>query len=406
LRDNQFRRYWVASSISMLGDGVVPVAGTLTVISVLHANAFEVSVISALDWVPSLLFALHAGAWADRARSRGAIMVASDAIRFFVFASIPITYELGVLTLGQVYAVTLIAGIASVFFNVSDSGLLASLVPRDKYVESQSLFYGSAAVTSLAGPSIAGAVVQFVAAPVVISLNALSFLFSALMLRGIRSSERRENRSAESYSVLSGLEFIRQNRVISTLLASAATVNGFNLMFQALLVFFLVHDLHTPAGALGLILAGQAVGSLVGSALAPKLARRLGMGHALLLGSITISAPLMLVPAVGRFSIASAVVIGVALSVSGFGRAVQNVGIGTTFALTVPESMRSRTRGAFQFVSFGVRPLGALAAGLLATLVGIRPTLLIAAAGGTFAFLWLLPVQGINQAALQTPTPS
>jgi predicted MFS family arabinose efflux permease len=57
----------------------------------------------------------------------------------------------------------------------------------------------------------------------------------------------------------------------------------------------------------------------------------------------------------------------------------------------IPDGLRSRVAGAFTAVNYGVRPLGAVVGGALGTSLGLRPTLLIAAAGGTLSFLWLLP---------------
>ncbi len=57
--------------------------------------------------------------------------------------------------------------------------------------------------------------------------------------------------------------------------------------------------------------------------------------------------------------------------------------------------------GAFSTVNYGVRPVGALVGGVLGTALGLRPTLLVAAVGGTLSVLWLLwsPVPGIRSVA-------
>jgi predicted MFS family arabinose efflux permease len=64
----------------------------------------------------------------------------------------------------------------------------------------------------------------------------------------------------------------------------------------------------------------------------------------------------------------------------------------------IPDGMRSRVAGAFSTVNYGVRPFGALLGGVLAGHLGLRGTLLIAAAGGSLSLLWLLwsPVPGIR----------
>lgn len=123
----------------------------------------------------------------------------------------------------------------------------------------------------------------------------------------------------------------------------------------------------------------------------PLMARRLGLGRALLIGSVTVSAPLLAVPAVTGLSPAPAACVFLALLGSGFGRAVQNVAVGSVFALSAPDALRSRVRGAFQTVSFGSRAAGALLGGTLGAAVGLRPALCAGAAGGLLVLLWLLP---------------
>ena len=67
---------------------------------------------------------------------------------------------------------------------------------------------------------------------------------------------------------------------------------------------------------------------------------------------------------------------------AGLGVMMLDISIGSIFAAVIPDRFRSRVSGAYMVVNYGVRPLGALAAGALATAVGTRETLLIAAAGG------------------------
>jgi hypothetical protein len=70
---------------------------------------------------------------------------------------------------------------------------------------------------------------------------------------------------------------------------------------------------------------------------------------------------------------------------------VLDISIGSIFAAVIPDHLRARVTGAFQAVNYGTRPAGALAAGGLGTLIGLRPTLWLAAGGATLGFLWLLP---------------
>src|SRR5579871_1624626 len=143
LRERTFRRYWSAQSISMLGDQVTGIALPLTGVLSLHASPAQMGVLTALVWGPNLVFAIHAGALADRWGRRRRVMIAADLGRALLLASVPAASVLGVLTIGQLYAVAFAAGTLSVFFQVSDATLFVCIVDRDRYVEANSLVYGS-----------------------------------------------------------------------------------------------------------------------------------------------------------------------------------------------------------------------------------------------------------------------
>ncbi|MCW2905781.1 MAG: major facilitator superfamily permease, partial [Actinomycetia bacterium] len=98
LRETAFRRYWGAQSISLVGDQITSIALPLAAVLALHASPAEMGYLSALVWLPSLLFALHAGAWVDRRGHRRATMIAADLGRAALLASIPVCSALGVLT--------------------------------------------------------------------------------------------------------------------------------------------------------------------------------------------------------------------------------------------------------------------------------------------------------------------
>ncbi len=148
-----------AQSISLVGDQVSSIALPLTAVLALRATPAEMGYLSALIWLPSLLFALHAGAWVDRRGHRRATMIAADLGRAALLASIPVCSALGVLSLAQLFAVAFAAGTLSIFFTVSDAGLFVALVPSGQYVEGNSLIYQSRALSAVAGPSVGGLLV-------------------------------------------------------------------------------------------------------------------------------------------------------------------------------------------------------------------------------------------------------
>ena len=391
LRQTQFRRYWSAQTISMFGDQISGIAIPLAAVLVLHATAADMGYLTALVWLPSLLFGLHAGAWVDRRGQRRLTMIGADLGRFTLLASLPVCYALGVLTLAQLFAVAFGTGALSVLFNVADSALFVAVVPADSYLDGNSLIYASRALSFVGGPSIGGLLVQLFSAPFAIVADALSFLGSAFFLRRIRPAEPSADDSTAKGSVTAGARFIAGSPIVRASLLAVATINFFNLMFSALYLLYAVRELHLRAGVIGAVLGAAAIGGVLGAAVTKRLADRIGVGRAYAAGCALFTMPLLLVPLAGGPKPLVLGTLFVAEFGSGFGVMVLDISVGSIFAAVIPNDVRSRVSGAFQAVNYGTRPVGPLLGGFLGTLIGLRPALWLAAAGGVVGFLLLLP---------------
>jgi MFS family permease len=387
LRDRVFRRYWGASTVSMFGDQVSGVALPLAAVLALHAGAAQMGYLTALEWLPSLLFGLPAGAWVDRRGRRRQTMIAADLGRAALFASIPAAYALHTLTLAQLFAVTFAAGTLSIAFTVSDATLFVSIVAESQYVDGQSLIYGSRALSFVGGPSAGGVLVQVLSAPFAIVTDALSFLGSAFFLSRIRPAEPPADPARGS--ITTGVRFIAGSGIVRASLIAVATINFFNLMFFALSLLYAVRVLHIRPGMLGLLLGIAAVGGVLGAVATKPIAARVGAGWAYTAGCLLFTAPLVLWP-LARGDAALGMLFAAEV-VTGFGVMMLDISIGAIFAAVIPDALRSRVTGAFQAVNYGTRPLGALLGGLLGTAIGLRPALWIATLGGIAGFFLLLP---------------
>ena len=394
LRETTFRRYWSASTVSMCGDQVASVAIPLTAVLALHAGATAMGLLTALEWLPSLLFGIHAGAWADRHGRRRQLMIACDLGRCALFATVPLGYALGVLTLGQLFLVMFAVGSLSILFNVADGTLFVSIVEPRQYVDGQSLVYGSRALSYVLGPSLGGLLTQLLTAPIAIAADALSFLGSAWFLRRIAPAEPPADVSAGG--VAEGLRLIGRSPLVRASLIGVAVINFFNLMFNALVLLYAVRALHVNAGLLGVILGFGAFGGLLGAALTKPVAARIGAGMAYVLGGFAFTAPLALVPLApvphgpGTDPAVLLLLFG-AEFLSGFGVMMLDISIGAIFAVVIPDAVRSRVTGAFAAINYGTRPLGALLGGLLGSAFGLRPALWTAVLGGVLGALLLVP---------------
>jgi MFS family permease len=392
LRQPAYRRYFTGSTVSVFGDQVSALAIPLTAILVLHAPAFDVGLLTSAAWLPNLLFALPAGVWIDTHPHRRAVMIAADLARAAALVTVPLAWWAGVLSIWQLLAVTFLAGSLKLFFDLSSISFTIALVPRAQYAEGQSRMFTSMSVSNVAGPSVAGGLVQALGAPVALLADALSFLFSAFMLQGldVREPEIAPDAEPAWTRLRAALAHVFHDRLLRASLLCTGTINFFNFVLVAIYVLFASRTLGLSASTIGLVFGAGAGGGLVGSLIGARIGDRIGRGRAVVLGAVLFPALLVLFPlAHGSQLVAASMLLAGEFLASVF-VVVFDINQNTILALHVPEALRSRVFGAYRFLNYGTRPVGALVGGALGGWIGLRPTMWIAVAGGMTAALWLI----------------
>jgi MFS family permease len=390
LQEQDFRRFWAGETVSLFGDQVTLIALPLVGVLALDASASEMGYLTAAVIAPALFFSLHAGAWVDRRGRRRQTMIFTALGRAALLSVIPLLYWLEALTLTQLYVVSFLYGTLAVLSFVSYTTLFVSLVPRERYLEANSLLNGSRAFSFVAGPSIGGLLVQAFSAPGALIADAVSFLVSAFTLSSIEPQEP-PTEKAERGHVKAGMRYLWHSPIIRASLLATATINFFNFVFWALFMLYAIRVLDVGPGLLGVVLGAASMGGVLGSIVTGRISRRIGIGPAFVLGCIVFPAPLVLVPLAGG---PKWVVVGCLFAaefLSGFGVMILDITGASIKAALVPDRLRARVSGAYMVVNYGVRPVGAILGGALGTWIGLRPTLWIATVGAILGALWLLP---------------
>ncbi|MGW1003670.1 MFS transporter [Streptomyces sp. NPDC002520] len=390
LREPSFRRYWTGHTVSLFGDQTTLIALPLLAVLALDAGAAQMGWLTAAGLLPSLLFSVHAGVWADRRGHRRRMMIITDLGRALVLASLPVAWALEWLGLGQLYVVAFMVGTLSVLFDVCNAALFVSLVPAERYVEGNSLLNGSRAMSYMIGTSAGGALVQLLSAPVALLADTASYLASAWQLSRIRPTEPPAAERAEG-DLMAGFRHLVSSRILRGYYGAVTTLNLFNFAFQAVFVLYATTGLGLGPGLLGAVLGSGAVGSVIGSLLTGRIVRRVGIGRATLLGLFAFPAPLALVPLAQGPVALTATCLFLAEFGSGFGLMLLDIAGGSLTATLIPNRLRSRVAGAGRVFNYGIRPIGALAGGWLGSAIGLRPTLWIATLGALLGMAWVLP---------------
>ena len=134
---------------------------------------------------------------ADRV-ARQVIMIAADAIRALLHATLAVLIFAGAARIGQIVVIEALFGAAQAFFQPAYSGLLPQTVPESLIQDARALTESTANVAFLIGPVLATALVLGVGAGVAFVFDAGTFVLSAVLLARVRPRPRGEERAPES----------------------------------------------------------------------------------------------------------------------------------------------------------------------------------------------------------------
>ncbi|MCL5108649.1 MAG: MFS transporter [Chloroflexi bacterium] len=385
-----FLKLWADQTISQFGSQITFLALPL-VAALLGATPLEMGVLSAVEMLPFLLVGLPAGVWVDR-MPRRPILIAGDLGRALVLASIPLAFLLDALTIGQLYVVAFIAGTFTVFFDVAYMSFLPALVTREELVEGNSKLETTRAAAQIAGPGVAGTLIQLFSAPVAILVDSLSFLISAAFLLAVHTGEpaavRRNPAGGVRAEIGEGLRYVFSQPLLRPIASATATFNLFSSATFALYILFAVEELALDAAVIGLIFAVGNVGALLGATAAGTATRLLGLGRSIIGAMVLCGLASFLVPLATP---ATAVALLVpSLVVSGIGNMVYNINQVSLRQAITPARLQGRMNATVRFMVWGTMPIGSLLGGTLGQWLGLRPAILLAAAGSASAFIWLI----------------
>jgi MFS family permease len=390
-RDRNFLLLWTGQSVSEVGSQVTMLALPLLATISLKATTFEVAALSAASSLAFLLFALQAGAWVDRRRKRP-ILVWSDVLRALVIASVPLAHVFDVLTIWQLYVVAMASSILTVFFDVAYQSYVPFLVKRQQLVEANAKLSSTGEVARFLGPALGGGLVSAVGAPMAVVLDAASFAFSGGATAGVRDNEPEPAARAEGiklrHEIAEGLTFVTRHPILKRIVGCTGTSNFFSNMYGAVEVVFLVRHLHANPSQIGLVYTLGAVGGILGALFASRLTNWIGSARIVWL-SILGTAPFMFA---GAFAFPGWGIglISVSAAAGGFGALVYNVAQVSYRQSICPPHLLGRMNAAVRFIVWGTMPLGALVGGVLGSVIGVRETLFVGAAGMCSAAIWVI----------------
>ncbi len=376
-RNRDYLLLWSGQALSDIGGAVSELAFPLLVLAVTQSPA-QAGFVAALRALPATFFSLFAGVLVDR-WDRKWVMLVCDTGRALSLASIPIAYELGHLTIWQLYITAFIEGTLMIVFNLAKTATVPQVVMRAQLTTAVAQEEFVEGTTALFGPSLSG-VLYTLGAMFPFVTDAISYLISIVTIAFIRTPFQRERASTRRRvwaEIAEGLLWVWQQPFILTmtlLMGAGALIFSGNV----LIIIILAQQQHASAVVIGLIFAVGGIGSILGSLLAPRLEHRLTVGQSILLTRwyIVLSWPFF---ALAPFPL----VLGALEFGLGFVDPIEDVPYFSHRLKLIPDELKGRVLSACRLLPGTLRPLGLALTGILIQRVGAFSTIWL-------AWAWLL----------------
>ncbi len=399
----RYRRLWVASVVSNLGDGISTIAYPWLA-SAVTRDPLLIAAIAVVQRLPWLVFTLPAGVLTDRLDRRRIIVGAN-----LVMTAVTIAVAIAVLgarsglpgpgdlaggvetaTNVSVYLVLVVSalalGVAEVLRdNAAQTFLPAVVAPEDLEKANGRLWGAEMVANSFAGPPI-GSVLLGIGFALPFFVDAGTFAVAAGLVLLIGGSYRAEpgDRSVRidwKTEISEGVSWLWRHPLLRPMAIALGALNALAMAMFSTFVLFAQENLDLEsglftgvlaelAGSLGfesigaltfaLLMMGGALGGILGSLLAPAVSRRLGSGRSLVLAMVLGGVAALVVGLASRWWVAF-----VMFSVSTAGAVLWNVITVSLRQTIIPDHLLGRVNSVYRFFGWGMMPVGSALGGVV-----------------------------------------
>ncbi|MFI8891215.1 MFS transporter [Streptomyces paradoxus] len=279
-RQRDFGIFWVAQTLSVLGDSFALIALPLLVLETTGSVA-RMGLLTAVGGAAAVVAAVFAGAVVDRV-DRRRLLIACDLVRMGLYGVIPLVWLFGP-QIWLLYVVLPLCEAVGMLFAVGYVTVVRALVGTGQLTEANGRLNATAAAAGVLGPLCAGLVAAWSGPAWAVGVDAASFGLSATCLLFVRFRERapddrQDGRSGLWQDLRTGIAFLHGHPVLRSLTALLFGFSFLTLGLNDLVIYHLKHDLGHDDGTVGTVMAVGALGAITGALLVARVRRRLGFG--------------------------------------------------------------------------------------------------------------------------------
>lgn len=391
LEVRDFRKLWIAMSVSLFGDGIYFVALAWQVYELEDAPS-ALAAVGFASTVPLVLFVLVGGVLTDRV-DRRKVLIASDVFRGIAVAAVGFLSVTGALELWHMVVLIALYGTGEALFGPAFGAIVPDLVPKEMLVQANSLdFLMRPLALRLVGPALGGLVISLFGVGVAFLVDAVTFVFGSLVIATIPPRPLRlEGKPTWKNAVTDlkeGVRFARAHVWLwGTLAAAALSLLAYMGPLEVLVPHVVKYELGGGADDLGWVFAAGGTGGIVSSLVMARrgLPRRhmtfmyvawaIAVGILAAYAFVTSVWQAMVVSFVESAAISAGMIVWMTL--------MHNL---------VPRELMGRVSGLDWQISVGLVPVSFALTGWIAGRVGVHETLMwggLLSGAVTLAFLFL-----------------
>ncbi|KPV42178.1 MFS transporter [Alicyclobacillus ferrooxydans] len=425
-----FLKLWTGQTVSEIGSRITRDGIPLAAVLLLGASPMTMSLIRLAAFLPVSLVGLFVGVWVDRLQRRP-LMIFADVSRAVLLATIPVSAFFHNLHIWLLIVVSAVTGLLTLLFDVSYQAYVPWLVDRDHVQEGNTKLGITSSAAEVIGPGLTGFLVQGLTAPIAILFDAVSYIVSAVSVMTIRAKEPlfrlgRTTRQEMSQDLLAvaaskasealadgvgledsevradgrtedwrrevreGIQVIRTSPHLRALAGAAVTVGFASSLMGVLYTLYAIKTLGLTPWLFGVTVTMGGIGSLIGASLSGSLVKRFGYGRIIVLMLFLYGLCSLFIPFAEGPLWRSVVFLMAAQLFGDWAGVIYEILDMTLRQHVASDDVLGRLNATIRVLEVALTAVGALLAGWLGELVGLRLTMGLAATGMILSTFWLV----------------
>lgn len=384
LRHRNYRLFFCGQTLSIIGNWVQQIAMAWLVYR-LTGSAWLLGVTGFAGQIAILVLAPFGGLWADRF-DRYRLLLLTQALSAVPPLALALLAWTGLLAVWHVVVMALLAGIVNAIDTPIRLTFTTGLVSREDLPSAIAMNALMQSIGRMIGPTVAGGLLALYSEVFCFVVNALSkaFIVGTVLAMTVASQNPSPSDASPWRQLQEGVRYAWELVPVRWLLPMVATISFMVTPYQTLMPIFAAEVFEGGAGLLGFLMAAAGCGGVVGMlALASRKDVR-GLTRWITFASLSAGVSVIVFALSPWLPLSLA-----AIAVTGFGIVVNGMAVSTMIQTIVDDRMRGRVMGLFSMAFLGMYPLGSLAGGALASVIGAPATLAIGGGICTAASLLL-----------------